>query len=633
MINPIRIDITPDKTLIKKLGLIGYRTEQAIAELIDNSVDARIENVKERILMNLNFENNQIEIQDDGVGMDKQDITNALIIAKGTKSDNKLGKFGIGMKSACSALGKKFTIHTSKINSVKEYSAEYDEDVWLSDKSLDWNNFTINERDLKPEETWHGTRVTIEKLKVPIYPNQVGKFKIKFAIRYSPYISSNQIELQINTKICNVIQQDIEEGSREDINIQMIDGVNIKGNIALLKKRSIQGNYGIHLFKNGRLIKAFEKFGFTHHPSVAKIVGELHLDHVPVNFQKNEFIHESSEYQTAENAFKTHPTVNRTIRKSRIANEPSQGTILNVFDYFTKHTKPDILDARMSAKVVTQLFEEVEDLKFNIGNTPILVKFEKGKSLYDIKSIDNKIIVSIDKDNPVFKYSKNPLALIGMIASEVELIAKNPTYKEFVMQRNQSWSRFIEDWSKKESIERNREQKTLILPNYHLARDLGKLCIDLKEICDYKFQFTALSTLLDFMHNILGRTIYHIYTTTGNSEQLTDLISEIVGDKFVVINDPNSDELKVIMNIEKDKKIIIVREYADITGSTIATPEKAWIDLVNEIYTHKIPIAEKELGRILESLIRQNPIDTSKILQYAKQYKKLDKIKPLMEAL
>lgn len=58
MINPIRIDITPDKTLIKKLGLIGYRTEQAIAELIDNSVDARIENVKERILMNLNFENN-----------------------------------------------------------------------------------------------------------------------------------------------------------------------------------------------------------------------------------------------------------------------------------------------------------------------------------------------------------------------------------------------------------------------------------------------------------------------------------------------------------------------------------------------------------------------------------------------
>ena len=32
MTNPIRIDITPDKTLIKKLGLIGYRTEQAIVE-------------------------------------------------------------------------------------------------------------------------------------------------------------------------------------------------------------------------------------------------------------------------------------------------------------------------------------------------------------------------------------------------------------------------------------------------------------------------------------------------------------------------------------------------------------------------------------------------------------------------
>ena len=49
MDNGTTIDITPDKSLIQKLGLVGYRTEQAIAELLDNSIDARILNVKEKI--------------------------------------------------------------------------------------------------------------------------------------------------------------------------------------------------------------------------------------------------------------------------------------------------------------------------------------------------------------------------------------------------------------------------------------------------------------------------------------------------------------------------------------------------------------------------------------------------------
>jgi len=35
------VDLTPDKSLVKKIGLAGYRTEQAIAELIDNAIDAR----------------------------------------------------------------------------------------------------------------------------------------------------------------------------------------------------------------------------------------------------------------------------------------------------------------------------------------------------------------------------------------------------------------------------------------------------------------------------------------------------------------------------------------------------------------------------------------------------------------
>ena len=47
MDDDIIVDITPDKSLIQKLGLVGYRTVQAIAELLDNSIDARIKNQEE----------------------------------------------------------------------------------------------------------------------------------------------------------------------------------------------------------------------------------------------------------------------------------------------------------------------------------------------------------------------------------------------------------------------------------------------------------------------------------------------------------------------------------------------------------------------------------------------------------
>ena len=110
MDNNIHVDITPDKSLIQKLGLVGYRTEQAVAELVDNSIDARIPDEKETIEVHLDFQKKWIGVRDNGHGMDKQDLTNAMTIAKGTKADGELGQFGIGMKSACSALGKKLMV-------------------------------------------------------------------------------------------------------------------------------------------------------------------------------------------------------------------------------------------------------------------------------------------------------------------------------------------------------------------------------------------------------------------------------------------------------------------------------------------------------------------------------------------
>lgn len=107
-----RVDITPDKSLIKKLGLVGYRTEQAVAELVDNSIDARLDGT-ENIWVRLDYKLGRITVSDDGAGMDTDALRDALTIARETKGEGNLGQFGLGMKSACSSLGKAFVLTTA----------------------------------------------------------------------------------------------------------------------------------------------------------------------------------------------------------------------------------------------------------------------------------------------------------------------------------------------------------------------------------------------------------------------------------------------------------------------------------------------------------------------------------------
>jgi sensor histidine kinase regulating citrate/malate metabolism len=101
------IDITPDQTLMPKLGKAGYSIPQAIAELLDNAIDARVEG--ELLHVSVSMSKNEIIVADDGAGMDRQDIHEAMILGRSHKKD-MLGEFGLGLKTACTSLGKAFSV-------------------------------------------------------------------------------------------------------------------------------------------------------------------------------------------------------------------------------------------------------------------------------------------------------------------------------------------------------------------------------------------------------------------------------------------------------------------------------------------------------------------------------------------
>ena len=410
-------------------------------------------------------------------------------------------------------------------------------------------------------------------------------------------------------------------------------GRKITGHVALLKKRSIKGHYGINLFRNGRLIKAFEKFGFAAHPENAKIIGELNLDHVPVNFYKSEFI-AGPEYEEAKNVFKASKEFKDIYRSSKSKSETIT-SIESVFDYFNTNAAPKHLDHSVRSAVSKELLNNTEPFETKIGKNVIKISIDSlgNAPLYMTKRQNSDIIITINKDNESFRFVKNPLFLIGMIASEVKILAERPDFAESVHQRNEDISRFLSQWSEKPKKPATRKRRVQVpyIQHYKLTDELIALHEHLQENCDFKFQFTALSTLVPYLHNLRGKLVYTLHTLLGRGEYVVELLSQEFSDQFAIVDEPDTRTLNTLLKMPNVDRVIAVREYSTIKGSTIATPEKAFVDLLVEIYTYNIPLDKTELKRIFQSMKRYNLIDFDELRRCGNSVKKSSHIERLLE--
>lgn len=159
---------TPPKAgaMINTFRAFGYNLQTAVADIIDNSISAKAENIW--IRYEWNGENSWVTITDDGQGMDKDGLVEAMTPGskdpKDERDENDLGRFGLGLKTSSFSQCKALTVITKKEN-YQLIKRCWDLD--FVNQTGKWNLLDYLSNDFFKENLLnipHGTTVVWEKL-------------------------------------------------------------------------------------------------------------------------------------------------------------------------------------------------------------------------------------------------------------------------------------------------------------------------------------------------------------------------------------------------------------------------------------------------------------------------------------
>lgn len=285
-----RVDITPDPSLLPKSGQVNYTIPDAVGELFDNAVDERIAGELLTISAYLGQKDGgTISIVDDGRGMDAETLANAMRLGYSGKAGGQIGRFGLGMKTACTNLGKRFEIVTARAEEATASRVVYDEDEFLA--AAAWE-IEIEEVE-KPFD--HGTSITITEPKVSIYGG-VNDVVATYAGKiFRQFLLAEQVQIIVNDIPVVPFEWDLEAEGKHEFDFD-INGKRVYGWTGYQTKVTRKGGWGFDLIRHGRIVKRHEKFKMLEHSKYGKIVGEIFLDDFEVVNNKTDFVRDTPDW-------------------------------------------------------------------------------------------------------------------------------------------------------------------------------------------------------------------------------------------------------------------------------------------------------------------------------------------------
>lgn len=136
------VQLEPEPSiLIESLRDIGYSFNSALADIIDNSITARAENIAVYAIPNNSF---TVAIVDDGEGLTRDSLLLAMKLGSSDPREerkaNDLGRFGLGLKTASFSQCRRLTVVSRSNGATSAFT-------WDLDTVVSKNSWTIFEHD------------------------------------------------------------------------------------------------------------------------------------------------------------------------------------------------------------------------------------------------------------------------------------------------------------------------------------------------------------------------------------------------------------------------------------------------------------------------------------------------------
>jgi len=133
------------------LRSIGYKFPQALADVVDNSIDAGSSVIKVEVLADPeSAANSYVLLMDDGSGMTREQLIKAMTLGGSNSRADSLGKFGMGMKTASLSQCERMLVGSLKDGDFHGYAWDMDvlkkRDRWVLE-SVSRNDFPPKVRD------------------------------------------------------------------------------------------------------------------------------------------------------------------------------------------------------------------------------------------------------------------------------------------------------------------------------------------------------------------------------------------------------------------------------------------------------------------------------------------------------
>lgn len=302
--------------VIRSYKRLSYTPWSALAEFVDNSTESYLlhkrllrkayatEHSRLRVRIDYDRQALTLDIRDNAMGMSLDELKRALHIGEAPPKSTGRARFGMGLKTAASWFGDRWSVTTTKLGDAHVLSVVVDVGrVARGDFELE-----VNVDDGPVSD--HYTVVSIDRLNKPIEARTRGKVKNYLASMYRFDISKGELELFcFGDKMVwsgdDFQLRSNEEGRplRQSFNFE-VNGKNVRGWAGILKKAS-RARAGFTIVHAGRVIRGWPDawrpqsiFGQVQGSNDLvnqRLVGEVVLDDFEVSHTKDDILWFGSE--------------------------------------------------------------------------------------------------------------------------------------------------------------------------------------------------------------------------------------------------------------------------------------------------------------------------------------------------